>query len=52
MKKNKEIKNLKIDVKVHALLKRFCDEKGIKMYKFLENLIVENCKSTRDIYGE
>jgi len=28
------------------------DKKGIKMYRFLENLIQENCKEVTDIYGE
>jgi len=48
----KTIKNLKIDAKVHDILKKYCDKRGIKMYKFLENLIVEKCKEKKDIYGE
>jgi len=48
----KTIKNLKIDAKVHDVLKKYCDKRGIKMYKFLENLIMEKCKDKKDIYGE
>jgi hypothetical protein len=48
----KKIKNLKIDEDVHIVLKKYCDKRGIKMYKFLENLILENCKEKKDIYGE
>jgi hypothetical protein len=48
----KKIKNLKISVEVHEVLKRYCDKRGIKMYKFLENLILEKCKEKKDIYGE
>jgi len=48
----KKIKNLKISVDVHNVLKKYCDKHGIKMYKFLEKLILEKCKEKRDIYGE
>lgn len=48
----KKIKNLKISVDVHNVLKKYCDNHGIKMYKFLEKLILEKCKEKRDIYGE
>jgi len=49
--KNK-IKNLKISTEVHNVLKTYCDKKGIKMYRFLEKLILEKCKEKKDIYGE
>jgi hypothetical protein len=49
---NKKIKNLKISIEVHDLLKKYCDKNGIKMYRFLEKLIVEKCKEKKDIYGE
>lgn len=52
MKNKKEIKNIKIDPKVHDLLKKHCEKKGLKIYKFLEQLIIENCKEKKDIYGE
>jgi hypothetical protein len=51
-KEVKKIKNLKIDSDVHNVLKKYCDKRGIKMYKFLENLILEKCKEKKDIYGE
>lgn len=51
-KEPKKIKNLKISVESHDILKRYCDKRGIKMYRFLENLIIEKCKEKKDIYGE
>jgi hypothetical protein len=51
-KQEKKIKNLKIDVDVHNVLKKYRDKRGIKMYKFLENLIMEKCQEKKDIYGE
>jgi hypothetical protein len=50
--KEKKIKNLKISIETHNVLKKYCDKRGIKMYRFLENLILEKCKEKRDIYGE
>ena len=51
-KEEKKIKNLKISLEVHNLLKNYCDKTGIKMYRFLERLIVEKCKEKKDIYGD
>jgi hypothetical protein len=48
----KEIKNLKISSETHSVLKKYCDKNGLKMYKFLENLILEKCQGKKDIYGE
>jgi hypothetical protein len=48
----KKIKNIKISIDSHRILKTYCDKHGIKMYKFLENLIKEKCKDKKDIYGE
>jgi hypothetical protein len=48
----KKIKNLKISQESHQVLKTYCDKNGIKMYKFLENLIYEKCSVKKDIYGE
>lgn len=63
--KHRQVKNLKISVEVHEVLKTYCDKKGVKIYRFLENLILENCSDTnstkliptkkresKDIYGE
>jgi len=47
-----KIKNLKISVEAHNTLKKYCEKRGIKMYKFLENLIFEKCKENKDLYGE
>jgi hypothetical protein len=49
---SQDIKNLKISKDAHAVLKKYCDKQGIKMYKFLENLIYERCGEKKDIYGE
>lgn len=51
-KGNKKIKNLKISIEVHDILKQYCEKNGIKMYRFLERLIVEKCKEKKDIYGD
>jgi len=48
----KKIKNLKISIEVHDVLKKYCNKRGIKMYRFLENLIIDKCKEKKDIYGE
>jgi hypothetical protein len=48
----KDIKNLKISSKTHEILKSYCEKKGLKIYKFVEKLIIENCKQNKDIYGE
>ena len=50
--KIKKIKNLKISVEVHDMLKNYCEKNGIKMYRFLERIIIERCKEKKDIYGE
>lgn len=47
-----KIKNLKISIESHSLLKKYCDQKGLKLNKFVENLIKENCTIKKDIYGE
>jgi len=51
-KQPKKIKNLKISVESHQMLKKYCDKRGLKIYKFLESLIQEKCKEKRDLYGE
>ena len=48
----KDIKNIKISPEAHRVLKNHCNKKGIKIYKFIENLIFENCEIKRDIYGD
>lgn len=53
MKKTpKKIKNIKISVESHKILKEYCDGKGYKIYGFLEKLIEDNCSVKKDIYGE
>ena len=47
-----KIKNLKISLESHLLLKTYCNKKGLKMFAFVEHLIKTNCKSSKDIYGE
>ena len=52
LQNGREIKNLKISKDVHKLLKDYCDKKGIKIYRFLEKLIIDTCKEKKDLYGE
>lgn len=47
-----KIKNLKISVESHEILKKYCNRKGIKIYKFVEQLIFDKCTEKKDIYGE
>ena len=49
---NNKIKNLKISEEAHDILKKYCDKRGVKIYRFLENLIREKCSEGKDIYGE
>jgi hypothetical protein len=48
----KKIKNIKISLESHEMLKKYCEENGYKIYKFLETLIQKTCKKEKDIYGE
>jgi hypothetical protein len=47
-----KVKNLKISEEVHDILKKYCEKRGIKIYKFLENIIREKCSEKKDVYGE
>lgn len=47
-----KIKNLKISEYHHTMLKRHCSKNGLKIYKFVEKLIEDNCGDEIDIYGE
>ena len=46
------IKNLKISKEAHDVLKKYCEKRGIKIYRFLEKLIMDKCVDPKDIYGE
>ena len=48
----KKIKNIKISEESHLLLKTYCENKGLKIYKFLESLIKKTCEKPKDVYGE
>jgi len=50
--KKQKVKNLKISTETHTLLKKYCNEKGLKMFAFVELLIRDKCKVSKDIYGE
>ncbi len=50
--KQPKIKNLKISIESHEILKKYCTKRGIKIYKFVEQLIIDKCKEKLDIYGE
>jgi len=48
----RKIKNIKIDTRVHKLLKDYCQKNGLKMFHFVEKLIKEKCSPKKDIYGD
>jgi len=48
----KRDKNLKITPITHELLKKYCEDTGLKMFAFVEKLIKEACTPKKDIYGE
>tara|TARA_Y100001938_G_C8049836_1_gene411055 strand:- start:47 stop:274 length:228 start_codon:yes stop_codon:yes gene_type:complete len=50
--KKQKIKNLKISIESHTMLKSYCKKHGLKMFAFVEKLIQEKCKGKKDIYGE
>ena len=52
MSGHRKIKNIKIDSRVHKLLKEYCQTHGLKMFQFVEKLIKEKCLVKKDIYGD
>jgi len=48
----KRDKNLKITPNTHEILKKYCEENGLKMFAFVEKLIKEKCVQKKDLYGE
>ena len=54
------LKNIKVSENHHKVLKEYCDNNGLKMYRMVEKWIDEVCKTNnpieqpkkRDIYGE
>lgn len=48
----KRSKNLKITPKTHEILKKYCEENGLKMFAFVEKIIKDRCIPEKDIYGE
>jgi hypothetical protein len=48
----KRDKNLKITSKTHEILKKYCEENGLKIFSFVEKLIKEKCFPKKDLYGE
>lgn len=48
----KRSKNLKITPTTHLLLKKYCEENGLKMFAYVEKLIKIGCKKETDIYGD
>lgn len=45
-------KNIKITTQTHILLKKYCEDNGLKMFGFVEKLIKDKCVPKKDIYGE
>jgi len=48
----KRDKNLKITSKTHELLKKYCEENGLKMFAYVEKLIREKCSPKKGLYDE
>lgn len=53
----KRTKNLKITPTTHKILKKYCQDNGLKMFQYVETLIKRNCilnnnNDIHDIYGE
>jgi len=48
----KRDKNIKITLKTHEILKKYCEQNGLKMFGFVEKLIRENCEIKKGLYGE
>jgi len=51
----KRDKNIKITPKTHEILKKYCEENGLKMFQFVEKLIRDECVTTtskKGLYGE
>jgi len=49
---NKMKKSIIIKEEVHTQLKKYCDDNGLKLQKFVENLILKNIKDERRKMGE
>jgi hypothetical protein len=48
----KRTKNLKITPKTHELLKKYCEENGLKMFAYTEKLIRDKCTPKKGLYDE
>lgn len=51
----KRDKNIKITPLTHEILKKYCEENGLKMFQYVESLIKKNCilnKPPKDLYDE
>jgi len=48
----KREKNLKITQKTHEILKKYCEENGLKMFSYVEKLIRDKCSPKKGLYDE
>jgi hypothetical protein len=48
----KRDKNIKITPLTHEILKKYCEDNGLKMFAFVERVIREKCQDKKDLYGE
>ena len=48
----KRDKNLKITPKTHEMLKKYCEDNGLKMFAFVEKLIRDKCQPKKGLYDE
>ena len=52
MSVNKDYRTVQIPKDAHELLRAYCEETGYKMGKFLEQLIMQNCKPKKPVPGK
>jgi hypothetical protein len=48
----KRDKNIKITPLTHEILKKYCEDNGLKIFAFVERIIREKCQDKKDLYGE
>ena len=48
----KRDKNLKITQKTHEILKKYCEENGLRMFAYVEKLIRDKCSPKKGLYDE
>lgn len=45
-------RSVKITPKTHEILKKYCEENGLKMFSYVEKLIRDKCMPKKGLYDE